>query len=98
MKFAFLTRRRRNPSSPVGNGRHGEEEEAGGEGVLLLLRPGVRRREDPGAAPEGQALQVPRLPQEALHRRRHGHPRPAGPQGVRHQGSKREAREGLHGD
>lgn len=65
---------------------HGEEEEESGlEGVVLLLRPGVRRREDPGAAPEGQALQVPRLPQEALHRLRHGHPRPPGPQGGRHQ-------------
>lgn len=68
-----------------GTARDGEEEEARGEGVLLLLRPRVRRREDPRAAPEGQALQVPRLPQEALHRRRHGHPRPPGPQGVRHQ-------------
>lgn len=28
---------------------------------------------------------MPRLPQEALNRQRHGHPRPPGPQGIRHQ-------------
>lgn len=70
----------------IGNGE--EEEESGVEGVVLLLRSRIRRREDSGAAPEGEALQVPRVPQEALHRRRHGHPRPPGPQGKRHQVSK----------
>lgn len=63
----------------------GEEKEARRQGLLLLLRPRVRRREDPRPAPEGQALQVPRLPQEALHRLGHGHTRPPGPQGVRDQ-------------
>ena len=62
-----------------------EEEESVIEGVVLLLRQGVRGREDSGAAPEGQALQVPCLSQEALHRRGHGHTRPPGSQGVRHQ-------------
>lgn len=67
-------------------GRNGEEEEQGVvQGVVLLLRQGVRRREDFGAAPEGQALQMPRLPQEALHRRWHGHSCPPGPQRDRHQ-------------
>lgn len=44
-----------------------EEEESDGEGVVLLLRQRVRRREDSRAAPESQTLQVPCLPQEALH-------------------------------
>jgi len=65
--------------------RNGEEEEEAVEGVVLLLRPRVRRREDLGAAPEGEALQVPRLPQEALHGQRHGDPRAPGPQGERHE-------------
>lgn len=53
--------------------------------MVLLLRSGVRRREDSGAAPESEALQVPCLPKEALYSRRHGHPRPSGPQRDRHQ-------------
>ena len=52
---------------------------------MLLLRQRVRGREDSCSASESQALQVPRLSQEALHRRRYGHPRPPGPQRVRHQ-------------
>lgn len=53
--------------------------------MVLLLRQGIRWREDPCAAPESQALQVPCLPQEALYRRWYGHPRSSGSQGVRHQ-------------
>lgn len=68
-------------------GENGEEEEESSEGVLLLLREGVRGREDSCSAPEGQALQVPCLQQEALHRLWHGHPRPPGPQGDRLQSS-----------
>lgn len=48
---------------------------------MLLLRQGVRRREDPRPAPESQALQVPCMPKEAIHRWRHGHPCPPGTQG-----------------
>lgn len=62
---------------------NGEEEEESSEGLLLLLREGVRGREDSRSAPEGQALQVPCLQQEAVHRFRHGHPRPPGSQGSR---------------
>ncbi|WVZ25922.1 hypothetical protein V8G54_004466, partial [Vigna mungo] len=59
------------------NQYHGEEEEEGFlQGVVLLLRSRIRRREDLGAASESEALQVSRLPQEALNRQRHGHPRP----------------------
>ena len=67
----------------IGNGE--EEEESGSEGVVLLLRSWIRGREDTGTAPEGQALQMPCLSQEALHRRWHGHPRPPGPQRDRFQ-------------
>ena len=68
------------------NHYHGEEEEEGFlQGVVLLLRSRIRRREDLGAASESEALQVSRLPQKALNRQRHGHPRAPGPQGIRHQ-------------
>lgn len=56
------------------------------EMVLEVLQPGVRGREDAVPAPEGQALQVPRLPQEALHRPRPRHPLHAGPQGDHREG------------
>ena len=46
-----------------------------------VLQPGVRGREDPHPAPEGQALQVPHLQQAALHRPRARHPLHAGAQG-----------------
>ncbi|XVE94303.1 hypothetical protein REPUB_Repub01dG0269500 [Reevesia pubescens] len=72
----------RNPNRGV-NGK--EEEKSSVEGMVLLLRQRIRRREDPGAAPEGQALQVSRLSQEALNRWWYGHPCPPGSQGVRHQ-------------
>ncbi|KAJ1387243.1 hypothetical protein SESBI_40156 [Sesbania bispinosa] len=63
-----------------------KEEESFFKSVVLLLRSRIRRREDLGSASESEALQLSCLSQEAIHRWRHDHPHPPGPQGIRHQG------------